>query len=149
MKLAASAPAVVMIGLSAIMVADTLPMGVWDGFAPGAAFFPLLIATFATVLSAVVVAKVVTGEPEAPSWPDAAGLRNIVLVYAALIGFVVLAPVVGMLPAAAGLLAFTTIAVLRQPLLGGLAAVAITTGLIYLVFVRWLALPLPVGPLGF
>lgn len=148
MKLTSIAPAVVMLALSAIMVAGTLPMGVWSRFTAGPAFFPLVIAIFTTVLAVALLVQALRSDAPEVGWPERAVLRTVGLVYGALVAFLLLAPVLGMLPAAAAFLAFVMIVALRQPLAGSLAAVAVTTAFVYLIFVRWLALPLPRGVLG-
>ena len=50
--------------------------------------------------------------------------------------------------AVALLVAFVLLFVLRQALWPSLATVGITAGLIYAIFVGWLGVPLPRGPLG-
>jgi putative tricarboxylic transport membrane protein len=150
MKLTDVAPALVMLGLAATMVIGTASLDVWDGFTAGPAFFPALIAIFTTILAALLILRAWRGEVgEDVQWPDRAVLRTVGSTYGALVGFLVLTPVLGMIPAIMTFLAVVMIGVLRQPLLGSLAAVGITTGLIYIIFVRWLALPLPTGILGF
>ena len=54
-----------------------------------------------------------------------------------------------MMSSAALFMAFLLIVVQRRRLLPSLATTAITTGLIYVVFVRWLGVRLPTGLTGF
>ena len=149
MRLTSAAPAVVMLALSATMVANTLPMGVWSRFTAGPAFFPLVIATVTTVLAVLLLVQALRGDAADAGWPDRSALRTVGLVYGALLAFLLLAPVLGMLSTSAALLAFVMIVALRQPLAGSLVAVAVTTGLVHIIFIRWLAIPLPSGVLGF
>lgn len=149
MKLTDIAPALVMLALAATMVIGTASLQIWDGFTAGPAFFPVLIAIFTTVLALLLILRAWRGEVgEDVNWPDRGVLRSVGSVYGALIGFLVLTPVLGMIPAICVFLAVVMIGVLRQPLVGSLVAVGVTTGLIYIIFVRWLALPLPTGVLG-
>jgi hypothetical protein len=82
------------------------------------------------------------------NWPSRPVLATVGSVYAALIAFAVLTPVLGMLPSIALFLVVVMVVLLRQPVIGSLVAAAVTTALIYIVFVRWLALPLPAAILG-
>ena len=140
-----------MLVLSATMVAGTLDMGIWDGFTPGPAFFPSLIAVFASTLAVLLLIRAWRSrdDEEGVDWPSAPILRRVGTVFGALVAFLLVTPVLGMLPAVAALLAFVMIVALRQPILPSLAAMAITTGFVYVIFVRWLALPMPTGVLGF
>lgn len=149
LRLTDAAPAVVMLVLSVVITTDTLPLGMWQGFTPGPAFFPVLIAGFTAILAAQLLLKAWLGPaPEATDWPGIAVLRTIGLVYAGLLGFFFLTPVLGMIPAITLFLLTVMIGILRQPAVGSLIASAVTTVLIYVVFVLWLGLPLPKGFLG-
>ena len=81
-------------------------------------------------------------------WPERAAVARFALVFAALVAVPLVSPVVGLVPALALLVAFVLLFVLRQRLWPSLAAVGIPPGLIYAVFVGWLGVPLPKGPLG-
>lgn len=137
-----------MLALSTVMVVDTYPMGLWDGFTPGPAFFPTLIAAATSVLAVILLVGGLGAADEASNWPEPPALRRVAVVYGALLAFFAAVPLLGMLPSATLLLAFITIVVFRQPLKGSLAAVAVTVGFVYLIFVQWLAIPLPKGVFG-
>lgn len=143
-----AAPAIVMLALSGIMVAATLPLGLWDGFTPGPAFFPILIGIFASVLAILLLLAVWRGDSIAADWPARPVLVTVGSVYAALVAFALLTPLLGMLPAIAVFLVVVMVVLLRQPVVGSLIAATVTTALIYVIFVRWLALPLPDGIFG-
>lgn len=148
MRLINAAPAVLMLVLSGVMVVATLPLGVWNGFTPGPAFFPILISIFASALAVLLLLGIWRGESVGTNWPSRPVLATVGSVYAALIAFAVLTPVLGMLPSIALFLVVVMVVLLRQPVIGSLVAAAVTTALIYIVFVRWLALPLPAAILG-
>jgi hypothetical protein len=148
MKLAYAAPPLLMIGLSGVLVVDTRSMGLWSGFTPGPAFFPFLIAGFTTILAVLLLLQYRRLGAEDVVWPPRDILRTIALVYLALVGFVALAPFLGMLVASIVLLAFVMIVAFRQPIGGSLVAIAITSCLIYVIFVQWLSLPMPKGIFG-
>jgi putative tricarboxylic transport membrane protein len=149
MKINDLGPVLFMLALSAILLLGTAHLGFWDGFAPGPAFFPALIAAAGVLLA---VARMIEArqaeEPHDPVWPAHAILGRVAIVFAALVAFVALAPWLGMLPAAALFVAFLLLVVLRQPPIQSLAAAGITIGLIYTVFVWWLDLRIPVGFAG-
>ncbi len=148
-RFAHAAPGLTMLGLAALMVAGTWGMGFWDGFTAGPAFFPALIAIAGAILAVLLVVQAASGHVDAIDWPPPPVTRRLALVLAAIIAFPVLSPVLGMIPAVGAILAFVTIVALRQPVPQSLIAVAVTTGLAYFIFVRWLGMALPRGVLGF
>ena len=149
MRLTHAAPAVLMLALSVVMVADTLSLGVWKGFTPGPAFFPILIASFTSVLALLLLVQTFRGTAgEGVAWADSAVLRVVGSVYGALLAFYFVTPYLGMIPAIIAFLLMVMVGILRQPLVGSLCAAAVTTCVIYLVFVQWLAIPLPMGVIG-
>ena len=89
------------------------------------------------------------GAPQGSSGRAAEGLRRVALAFAALVAFAVLSPVLGMMSSAALFMVFLLIVVQRRGIAPSLATTAITTGLIYAVFVRWLGVRLPTGLTGF
>lgn len=149
MRLTDAAPALVMLALAVVITSATLPLGMWQGFTPGPAFFPVLIAGFTVILSVQLLVKAWLGPAsDGVDWPGRAVLRTIGLVYGALLAWFFLTPVIGMVPAIMMFLLVVKIGILRQPLIGSLVACVITTVLIYVIFVLWLGLPLPKGFLG-
>jgi len=148
-RFAHAAPGLTMIVLAAVMVAGTWGMGFWDGFTAGPAFFPTLIAFAGAILSVLLVIQAASGRFEAIDWPPAPILRRLGLVFVATLAFPALSPVIGMIPTVGAVLLFVTVVALRQPVPQSLIAVAVTTGLAYLIFVRWLGMALPRGVLGF
>ena len=81
-------------------------------------------------------------------WPSRAALVRVAIIFAGLAAVPLLAPLLGLVPSLALLVAFVLLFVLRQALWPSLATVAITAGLIYAIFVAWLGVPLPRGLLG-
>jgi hypothetical protein len=138
-----------MLAFAGVVVMATLPLGLWQGFTPGPALFPVMIAGLPAILGVQLVVRALRGSGEGLiDWPGRRVQGTIALVYATLIGFFVLTPLIGMMPSIALFLAVVMIGVLRQPLVGSVLAVVITTGFLYLIFVLWLALPLPQGVWG-
>jgi len=151
MRLSVAAAAVAVLGMSATVVADTAHLDVWDGFTAGPAFFPFLVGAAAAGLALALLVQIARGVESAggEGWPDRPGLRRVAAVYATLVAFAGLVPLVGILAAAAAMVGFITVVVLGRPALAGLGATAVSVGFLWLVFARWLALPLPKGPWGF
>ncbi|HEX5768639.1 MAG TPA: tripartite tricarboxylate transporter TctB family protein [Burkholderiales bacterium] len=142
-------PALLMLALSAAIAVDTRALSFWADTTPGPAFLPVWLAIAGAVLFVLRLAEARRGGGGPPvQWPERAAVARVALVFAALVAVPLVSPVVGLAPALALLVAFVLLFVLRQRLWPSLAAVGITLGLIYAVFVGWLGVPLPKGPLG-
>lgn len=149
MRIGEVAPAITMIALSAVVALGTWSLGLWDGFTPGPAFVPILVSTIGVALAALRLFEArLSPSGGLRDWPDRPTLTSIALTVIGLAAFAILAPLIGMIAAAVMLTGFLLIGVLRQPLLPSLLAVAVTTGMIYAIFVWWLGLRLPQGVLG-
>lgn len=148
MRLLQAVPAIFMICLAVGVMAGTAGLSFWDGFTPGARFFPAWLAGAGVILS---VALLITqwrgtdaGQLDLPS--RTGGLR----VLATVVGLVVLALLstqVGMLPALVLFVLYMLLAVLRAPLWPSLLTALILAVGIEGIFVRWLAVPLPTAAL--
>jgi hypothetical protein len=150
MRMSDVLPAIALLALSATAALGTWRLGYWSDFTPGPAFLPLWAAGAGVLLSALrLVEARRLGGAAAVEWPSREGLRRIGLAFAALAAFALLSPVLGMMPGAALFMAFLLLVVQRRRLLPSLATTAITAGLIYTVFVRWLGVRLPTGLAGF
>jgi putative tricarboxylic transport membrane protein len=150
MRMTEALPALVMLGLATLMVAATWPLGVWERFTPGPAFFPLVIALLTVACAVPLLVRAVRGKSVGGAdWPDAPVLGRVGAAYAALVAFLVLAPYLGMILSILLFLLAVMLGVLRQKVFGSLIAAALTTGIVYAIFVLWLALPLPRGFVGF
>jgi hypothetical protein len=122
----------------------------WGENGPGPAFLPfwlgLAMALLATIL---LVGAMRASEPGEPWLPRGEGLRRIAIVLGATIAYVALLGVLGMTIATALFL----IVLIRWPD-GHSWPTAIAVGvavsaLNFVVFTRWLRVPLPLGPFGF
>jgi hypothetical protein len=135
-----------MAGLSVLVLAGTAALPAWADFTPGPGFFPRVIGAAGLGLAAADLAAALRGAAALGEGPGAAGLARVWLSVAGMAGFAALAPVLGMVPAVAALMAFLLTVVLRRRLLPSLAATAIVTLAIEAVFVRWLGVALPASP---
>jgi len=140
-------PALLMLALSAAMALETRSLGYWADTTPGPAFLPVWLAIAGTLLVALRILEA-RKSPRRTVWPPPAALIRVAVIVAGLAGVPLLAPLLGLVPSLALFIAFLLLAVLRQPFWPSLAALAITMGLVYGIFVGWLGVPVPKGLLG-
>ena len=122
----------------------------WGANGPGPAFLPfwlgLVMALLATLL---LVGALRSSDPGADWLPKGDGLRRLAIVVGVTVAFVALLNVTGMV---VGTVLFLVVLMrfldrCAWPLT--LMVSVATAAFIYLVFARWLKVPLPVGLLGF
>jgi putative tricarboxylic transport membrane protein len=147
MKKSDVVPALLMLALSAAIAFDTRGLSFWADTTPGPAFLPVWLAIAGALL---VVLRLLEARrrPEPVVWPDRLALARVATILAGLAAVPLMAAPLGLVLALALFVAFLLLAVLRQPLWPSLATVAITIGLLYVIFVSWLRVPLPAGFLG-
>lgn len=118
-------------------------------YTAGSRFMPLVVAGASILLALLLFLEIWRRkEDESVSWPDRAGAVRAGVTFAAILAFATLIGVVGMIAAGVLFVLVILVAVLRQPLLPSLFATAVTTVLIYAIFVAWLGVPLPRGVVG-
>jgi putative tricarboxylic transport membrane protein len=149
MRIGNVVPAVVILGLSAAIFFEARGLEYYGETTPGPAFFPLWLAAGGIVLAILQVAEARrAGDDSTPEWPERSVLVRVAMTVFGLAALVLLAPILGMMPCVALFMAFLLLVVLRRPLWPSLATLAVTVLLIHLLFVRWLAVPLPTSSLG-
>lgn len=149
MKIVDVAPAVVMLGLSTTVLLGTQDLPYWADFTPGPAFLPRWIAGAGVLLSLILLVQAWrAGGAGTPEWPDKAGGIRVGLTTVGLILCVPLAPYVGFIAVSFLFMAAMMVGILRRKWLPSLLTAAFTGGLLYIVFVWWLKVALPAGPLG-
>jgi hypothetical protein len=84
-----------------------------------------------------------------PEWPEKAGAVRVLLTTGGLILCVPLAPILGFVATTVVFMVGMMAGILRRRLFPSLVTAVGTGGLIYVVFVWWLRVGLPAGPLGF
>jgi putative tricarboxylic transport membrane protein len=122
----------------------------WGENGPGPAFLPfwlgLVMAVLATLL---LVGAARRREPGEPWLPRGEGLARIAIVLGATIAYVALLSVLGMTIATALFLIVLVRWPDRRPWLTAIAVGVAVAALNYVVFTRWLRVPMPTGPFGF
>ncbi|HEX6156433.1 MAG TPA: tripartite tricarboxylate transporter TctB family protein [Burkholderiales bacterium] len=148
MRLSDVVPALLMLALSGAIALETRSLSFWADTTPGPAFLPMWLAIAGVVLFALRLAEARRLRGATVEWPERAALVRVATTFGALLVVPLLASLFGLVPALALLVAFVLLVVLRQALWPSLATVAVTVGLIYVIFVLWLKVPLPKGVLG-
>jgi len=148
MKTADLISAVVMLVLSGVVFATTRDLPYWADFAPGSAFAPFWVAATGAVLSIALFVSALRRQTNPPvDWPDRAGFQRVILTAAGLWAVVVIAPILGLVATAVLFMLFLLL-VERRRLLPSLFTTAVTTALVYGVFIAWLGIAFPKGLLG-
>jgi hypothetical protein len=145
----ASAAVLLAVAIAAVLEARKLPAG--TVVAPGAGFFPLLLAAGLAVVAAILLVRALLGPPPAASGaPVAAAERvRLLVVVAALFAYVVLLQPLGFVLASFLLMLalFRAVQSHRWVVAIGESVAAAILG--HLVFQAWLGVRLPRGPWGF
>jgi hypothetical protein len=125
-------------------------------FAPGPGFAPIWLSVIGIVLALVIAgyalqrARSPAGAPDDGPGPlDRPGLARVGATLAGLVGTIALVPWLGLVLSIFAFLLYLTLVVQRLSLLAGIGASVGTVFFVYLVFVRFLGVPIPSGPLGF
>jgi hypothetical protein len=118
----------------------------WQGFAPDTGFLPLLYGVLLALLSLLILAELFLkpGDGDSPAQPILKPLMLLVALVATVVGI----SVVGFAVAVFLMLVFLYAGLERLPLHYSLLVAAATTAFLVLVFKVWLAVPLPLGPIG-
>lgn len=141
-------PALLMLALSGAIALDTRSLAFWSDTTPGPAFLPVWLALAGVLLFVLRLAEARRVRADLVQWPGKPALARVGAIVAGLAAVPLMAPFAGLVPALALFVLFLLLGVLRQPLWPSLATVGVTTGVVYVVFVGWLGVPLPKGPLG-
>jgi putative tricarboxylic transport membrane protein len=122
----------------------------WGENGPGPAFLPFWLGLVMAVLAGVLLTGALrSNDPGQPWLPRGEGLGRLALVLGATAALVALLDVVGMV---IGTVLFLVVLIRfldHRPWLQTVAIAAATAGVNYLVFSRWLRVPMPTSVLGF
>ena len=142
-------PPLVMLALSAIIVLGTWHLGYWRDTTAGPAFAPVWVAAVGALLAILQLRAARSAEWAGEyDWPDAAGMKRVVATFLGLCVFSAVSPFLGMVPSTALFVVLFLYGLLARPLVSTLATAAVTTGMIYVIFVWWLNVGLPTGYFG-
>ena len=142
--------AFVAVGLSWMVLASRMTL--WDGFAPGSGFLPLIFGILLVGLAAA--ALLLESAPASAGGPDDADgepqpIRTPFVVLLALAAGVAGIEPAGFFAAMFLSMLFLFRMVEKLPLLSSILASAGTSAVLTLMFRTWLGVPLPKGPWGF
>lgn len=122
----------------------------WAPTGPGPAFLPFWLSLVMALLATLLLMGAVRRSDPGDDWlPSGEGLRRLGIVVGVTIAYVALLNVTGMV---LGTVLFLVVLMRFLDRCGWLLTLAValaTAAFIYLVFARWLRVPLPTGWLGF
>jgi hypothetical protein len=148
MKVSEVLPPLLMLALSAVIVLATWHLGYWRDTTPGPAFAPAWLAAAGALLALLQLRSVWSGGTGVYDWPDAAGMTRVVATFVGLVVFSALSPLLGMVACVALFVVAFLYGLVGRPLVPSLMTAAVTTAVIYFIFVRWLDVGLPAGYFG-
>jgi putative tricarboxylic transport membrane protein len=137
--------AVAFAALGLVWILGAPVLGLWEGFAPGSGFLPLVYGIALIVLAVAAGIEAVALRAPQSTEPLGKPLLIAIALTVAVIGI----GIAGFGPSMFVLLLFLYAVVERLPPLRSTLAAAGCTGGLLLLFGRWLDVPLPAGPLGF
>jgi putative tricarboxylic transport membrane protein len=142
--------ALVLLGLSTLVVTETWDLPYWARFPPGPAFAAVWVAAAGFLIGAVLLVQALrSGSAEPVDWPDRTGARQVTLGAAAIWILLAMIPWLGTAVAGLIFMMFFLLAVARRPLLPSIFTSVFTVVMIETVFGVWLHIRLPQGVLGF
>ena len=137
---------------AAFVTARAREMPYWMTNAPGPGFLPFWLGVMLGGASLLMIGATLfrrTGPLPSTAEQPAAEVTRVAVVVGLTAGAAALALAVGLV-LASGVFMIATLAYLRPGrMTANLAAGLITPLVVWLLFVRWLAVPLPAGPFGF
>jgi putative tricarboxylic transport membrane protein len=143
------ATALIMLALCGVVILGLSGYAFWSDYSPGPAFAPYLIAGAGILLSLLLLVEAIRGTDEPAAWPDAIGRARVLFTVTGMVLFAALMPYLGFLISGVTFMIVLMVVVLRRKLWPSLATTAVTVALIQGIFVQWLNVRLPTGPLGF
>ena len=149
MRMSEVVPPLVMLALSAGLVFGTWHLGYWNDTTAGPAFAPTWIAAVGALLAILQLRSARSaGWAGVYDWPDPMGMKRVAATFLGLVAFLVVSPFLGMVPSAALFMVLFLYGLMGRPLVSTLFTAAVTTGMIFVIFVWWLNVGLPTGYFG-
>lgn len=141
-------PALFMVAASSAVIMGTNELSVWDGFTPGARFFPIFVGGIGLLLAALLLWQQWRGaDTGTVDRPDRDALIRVLLTVSGLVALAAGVPLVGLVPMLAVFALFILLVVLRQSVLPSIVTMVVIAGGVHVVFVWLLGVPLP-APFG-
>jgi hypothetical protein len=142
--------ALILLGLSTLVVTETWDLPYWARFTPGPAFAAIWVAAAGFLIGLTLLVQALRSTSSEPvGWPDRTGARQVTLGAAALWILLVMIPWLGTGVAGLIFVAFFLLVVARRPLIPSLFTSVFTVVMIETVFRVWLNINLPQGVIGF
>ncbi len=138
--------ALVMLVLGCYWAIAAVPYGLWRGSTPGTGFLPFWYGILIVLLAVAILFQRLRNADDSQSAIESPvkPLLILLIVAAAIVGL----EVVGFIPAILATLLLLFIVVERLPLVASAVIAVVTTAVLYLMFEKWLGVPLPQGLLG-
>lgn len=141
-------PAAFLLLVAGVVFFGTSGLSYWNGVTPGARFFPAILAGVATIVAILLVVAQRRGiERVDLDLPSPRAAARVLVTILALMALAYGAPRLGFVPMLAAFVLVMLRVVLRRRTGPSLLTSAIVAGFVHLVFVRWLAVPIPM-PFG-
>lgn len=138
--------ALILLGLSTLVVTETWDLPYWARFTPGPAFAAVWVAAAGFLIGGVLLVQALRSTSTEPvDWPDWTGARQVTLGAAAMWILLVILPWLGTALAGLIFMLFFLLAVARRPLLPSIFTAVLTVVMIETVFGIWLRIKLPQG----
>ncbi len=139
----------ILIGLSGLVAIGTLELPYWPDVTPGPAFAARWVALVGAVLGIILFWQAAGRGEEFPiEWPEPAGTRSVVYACGLLWLFCLSLPFAGFVTSGAVFMMAMLVGVQRMPVWPSALATLITIAGGYGIFIKWLQVKLPLGPLG-
>ena len=129
---------------SVFVIFEARALPYWTANAPGPGFLPLWLGMFLACASAATFARA-----ESSRLPDRATAMRVATIVGLTAGAAALTPVAGLVLASGVFMGATLVYLRPGHPRGNLAAAILTPIVVWLLFVRWLAVPLPAGLFGY
>lgn len=144
-----------------LLIAVFFGVALWEGwtfqygteFSPGPGFAPVWLSSIGLCVALLIVVHgwraMRDPDAKAPERFELPALGRVVLTLIGLAAMVFLVPPLGLVLAMGAFLLFLTLVVQRHSLVVGIGTSVGTVAFVYVVFVHFLEVPVPKGPLGF
>lgn len=141
------AAGIVLLLFAGFVIVQSRALAYWDGHAPGPGFLPFWLGVLLAAASAVVIGRS-AAVPGAPPLADRASATRVAVVTGLTAAAVGLSLAIGLV-LATGVFMLAALSYLRPGRLrANLVIGTLTPLVVWLLFVRWLGVPLPAGSLG-